>query len=92
MIECDDNQCQVSGTITVETAGTLLRELKPRIAAKVETLDFSRIEAVDSTILAVILACIREARQQGYALRITGLPVSVRTLADLYGVASLLPA
>jgi phospholipid transport system transporter-binding protein len=75
----------------METAGPLLRELRQRIAAKADSIDFSAIDSVDSTILAVILACLREARRQGVALRISGLPPRIRTLADLYGVAPFVP-
>ena len=92
MIECDDKQCRIAGAITVDSTGELLRVLKPRIAGKIAELDFSRVESVDSTILALLLSCKREARLQGYPLRLSGLPGSVTTLADLYGISSLLQA
>ncbi|MEQ1592271.1 MAG: STAS domain-containing protein [Thiobacillaceae bacterium] len=90
MIECDDKQCHVSGDITVECAASLLNELKPHIAKNVSELDLSGVSNVDSTVLALILSCKREAQLRERTLRLSGLPASVITLADLYGISSLL--
>lgn len=90
MVECDDAQCRITGEITLANAGSTLDELKPRIAEKISLLDFSGVTQVDSTVLALILSCMREAEHQSYQLRLSGFPSSITTLADLYGVASFL--
>lgn len=92
MIECDDTACRIVGEITLANAATLLAELKPHIANKLPLLDFSGVEQGDSTVLALILSCKREAAQYQYPLRFSGFPASVITLADLYGVTPLLQA
>jgi phospholipid transport system transporter-binding protein len=92
MIECDGRQCRIAGAITVDRAGKMLHVLKLHLAGKITELDFSRVDTVDSSILALVFSCLRDARGQGRNLRLTGLPASVMTLADLYGVASLLQA
>ena len=46
----------------------------------------------DSSALAVVLECRREAMAAGKQLSVRGLPQRLRELAGLYGVASLLPA
>lgn len=90
MVECDQAQCRIQGEITLVNAALILKELKPYIAKKVPLLDFSDVAQVDSTALALILSCKRAAEQQNYRLRLSGLPTSITTLADLYGVAPFL--
>lgn len=90
MVDCDEAQCRIQGEITLVNAASILDELKPRIAKKIPLLDFSGVAQVDSTALALILSCMREAEQQNYRLRLSGLPASITTLADLYGVAPFL--
>jgi phospholipid transport system transporter-binding protein len=92
MIECEANRCRIGGAVTVDSVGGLLRELQPRIAQGVDTLDFSGVETVDSAALALIFSAMRQARQAGHALACSGLPASFTTLAELYGVSELLPA
>lgn len=90
MVECDDAQCRIKGEITLANAASIFDELKPRLAEKIPQLDFSAVAHVDSTALALILSCMREAEHQNYRLRLTGFPTSITTLADLYGVAPFL--
>jgi phospholipid transport system transporter-binding protein len=70
----------------------VLRELQPQFAKGVDTLDFSGVESADSAALALIFSAMRQARQAGRTLALSGLPASFTTLAELYGVAELLPA
>lgn len=76
----------------MDSTGGLLRELQPQLARGVDTLDFSGVETADSAALALIFSAMRQARQAGHTLVCTGLPASFTTLAELYGVSSLLPA
>lgn len=92
MIACDDTSCRVAGAVTVDSVGGLLRELQPQLAKGLETLDFSGVETADSAALALIFSAMRQARQAGRTLTCIGLPSSFTTLAELYGVAELLPA
>ena len=86
MLACTDTECRLDGEITVETAATLLDELKPHIADKLPALDFSGVTQVDSSVLSLMLSCQREATQHNYHLHFSGLSGSITTLADLYGV------
>jgi phospholipid transport system transporter-binding protein len=45
----------------------------------------------DSSALAVLLECRREALAAGKRFAVRGLPTRLRELAGLYGVAELLP-
>jgi phospholipid transport system transporter-binding protein len=89
---CNDTLCRIEGAVTMDSAGGLLRELQPQLAKGVNTLDFSGVEAADSAALALVFSAMRQARQAGNTLVCTGLPASFTTLAELYGVSTLLPA
>lgn len=91
MIACDDTCCRIAGAVTVDSVGSLLRELQPQLARGVETLDFSKVETVDSAALALMFSAMRQARRANRTLTFTGLPPSFTTLAELYGVSDLLP-
>jgi phospholipid transport system transporter-binding protein len=89
MIACEGTRCRISGAVTVDTVGGLLRALQSQFARGVEVLDFSGVEVVDSAALALIFSARRQA---GGRLACSGLPASFTTLAELYGVADLLAA
>jgi phospholipid transport system transporter-binding protein len=92
VIACEGTRCRISGAVTVDSVGGLLRELQPQLAQGVDTLDFSGVETADSAALTLIFSAMRQARQAGRSLACTGLPTSFATLAELYGVSELLPA
>jgi phospholipid transport system transporter-binding protein len=54
--------------------------------------DASALERFDSSALAVLLDCRREALALGKTFSVSRLPPRLRQLAGLYGVADLLPA
>jgi phospholipid transport system transporter-binding protein len=92
VIACDDTRCSITGAVTVDSVGGLLRELQPQLEKGIATLDFSGVETADSAALALVFSAMRQARQAGRDLACSGLPESFTTLAELYGVAELLPA
>lgn len=53
--------------------------------------DASALRLFDSSALAVLLACRREALAAGKTFSVQGLPSRLRQLATLYGVAELVP-
>ena len=54
--------------------------------------DAAALSHFDSSALAVLLDCRREALALGKTFSVKGLPARLRVLAGLYGVAELLPA
>lgn len=92
MLQCSDAACRLDGKITVDTAGQLFNELKPFIEKGISTLDFSNVTEVDSSVLALMLSCLREASQRDRDLHFSGLSKKITTLADLYGVGFFLSA
>lgn len=55
-------------------------------------VDASALTQFDSSALAVLLDCRREALRQGQSFAVRGLPERLRQLAGLYGVSELLLA
>ncbi len=60
-------------------------------AGEAAELDATALQEFDSSAVALLLALVRRARQQGAELRLPGLPTRLRELAVLYGVGELLP-
>jgi phospholipid transport system transporter-binding protein len=89
VIACEQGVCRFSGPLTVDTVAGLLDELRPHLAGGVTRLDFSAVDHADSAALALIFSAQRAASGP---LSVSGLPESFVTLAELYGVADLLPA
>ena len=57
---------------------------------RVVLLDASALQEFDSSALAVLLACRREAQRLGRSLQVQGLSERLCELATLYGVLDLL--
>lgn len=89
MIRVEGDRLYVSGAATLANAAQLIEDSKALIAS-VRTVDFGEVTDLDSSLLAVLIAWLREARAQGRALSFSRLPQDLRTLAQLYGVAQLL--
>jgi phospholipid transport system transporter-binding protein len=54
--------------------------------------DAGGLARFDSSVLAVLLECRREALALGKSFSVSRMPPRLRDLAALYGVAQLLPA
>ena len=80
--------------LTHAEAGEFSRSLGAKVAAESATLvlEAGALKEFDSSALAVILACRREALRTGKAFSVRELPARLRQLAGLYGVAELIPA
>ena len=81
--------------LTHEHAAACCRMLEQGIRTDVSpavVADASALTRFDSSVLAVLLDCRREALARGKRFSVKGLPPRLRVLAGLYGVAQLLPA
>lgn len=78
-----------------ELAASLVRALSAMQAGETGAqvlADASTLQEFDSSALAVLLACRRQALADGKTFAVRGLPDRLRRLAGLYGVEALLPA
>ncbi len=89
MIRVEGDRLYVSGAATLANAAQLIEESRALVAS-VRTVDFGEVTELDSSLLAVLIAWMRDAKAQGRALSFSRLPQDLRTLAQLYGVAQLL--
>lgn len=76
--------------ITVENVAATLEDGLRALASGQEKFDFAEVTTVDSTAVAALLAWQRSAIKQGKALAFVHLPDNLKSLINLYGVASLL--
>jgi phospholipid transport system transporter-binding protein len=92
MIRREGPRMVVSGPVTLGNAAALLEEGRRHLADGVQTADLGEVSEMDSALLALLLAWMREARQRERPLAFTNLPASLLTIDRLYGVDLLLPA
>ena len=80
-------------TLTHEATPGFVQTLAPLVKAQPADLvaDASALRKFDSSALAVLLECRRQALAAGKTFSVRGLPVSLRQLAGLYGIAELIP-
>lgn len=82
----------VDGPLTMRTAQAWRQRGQAAIAAGARRVDLSAVTEADSAALALLLEWQRAIREQGGALALSGLPAALASLAELYGIESLLPA
>ena len=92
MIRREGERLVVSGAVTLGNVAALLDEGRRHVDEGVGTVDLGEVTEMDSALLALLLAWLREARGRGRALQFVRQPAALRTIAKLYGVDTLLPA
>jgi phospholipid transport system transporter-binding protein len=90
MIRRDGERLYVSGPVTLANVAGLMEEAKAHVGS-VSAVDLGEVTELDSSLLAALLAWLRDAKARGRALSFVRLPQDLVTLAQLYGVAQLLP-
>jgi phospholipid transport system transporter-binding protein len=81
--------------LTHDHAGACVRMLAQALRSQPEpavVADAGALAKFDSSALAVLLECRREALALGKSFSVSRMPARLRDLATLYGVAQLLPA
>jgi phospholipid transport system transporter-binding protein len=91
MIRREGARMVVSGAVTLGNVAALLEEGRRHIAEGAQTVDLAEVSEMDSALLALLLAWLREARASGRSLSFINLPASLKTIARLYGVDALIP-
>ncbi len=91
MIRRDGRRMVVGGPVTLVNVAAVLAEGRRHLEEGVRTVDLSEVTDLDSSLLAALLAWMRDAKAKQVELSITHLPESLKTIAKLYGVEGLLP-
>ena len=91
MIESADGRLLVKSAMTLESARALQEAGRALLATGAVVFDFSEVVEADSSAIAIMLDWLRQGKALGVAVSFAGIPPTVHSLADLYGVAELLP-
>ena len=80
--------------LTHAVASDFARGLQQAVQAQTGAVvaDASALRQFDSSALAVLMECHRQALAAGKTFSVQGTPARLRELATLYGVAELIPA
>jgi phospholipid transport system transporter-binding protein len=91
VIRREGRRIVLSGPLTLSNVATVLEEGKRHLAEGVATVDLGEVAEMDSALIALLFAWLRDARARGQDLAFRNPPEALRTLARLYGVDGLLP-
>lgn len=91
MIRREGRRIMLSGPVTLANVAAVLEEGRRHLEEGVRTVDLAEVTEMDSSLLALMLAWLREAKSRSRELAFTNPPESLRTIARLYGVNDLLP-
>ena len=81
----------LSGRLTMSTVPALYEAGLQQLAGEDLLVDWSGVEAVDSAAVSMLLGWSRAAQNKHRTLRVANLPDDLLSLANLYGVAEMLP-
>ena len=91
MIRREGRRLVVSGPVTLANVAKLLEEGRQHLAEGAGTVDLGEVTQMDSALLALSLAWLRDARAAKRELAFVNPPEALQTLSRLYGVDTLLP-
>jgi phospholipid transport system transporter-binding protein len=91
MIRREGRRIIISGPVTLANVAAILDEGRQHLEEGVRTVDLAEVTEMDSSLLALMLAWLREAKSRSRELAFANPPESLRTIARLYGVDGLLP-
>lgn len=91
MIERQAGHLVVKVPLVMANARGLLEAGRSALQAGEDVFDFAEVTEADSSALAVMLGWLRAAELSRSTVRFANIPAGVRSLAELYGVAELLP-
>lgn len=83
---------KLSGPVTLANVAQVLEEGLQQIRDGARTIDLGEVTELDSSLLAMLLAWLREAKRRNSEVAFANLPQGLETIAQLYGVDGLLPA
>lgn len=91
MIKREGNLIHVSGALTMETVAAMRDLDLPAEATGPVVVDLAAVEGLDSAAVSLLLAWLRQAQARGLTLCYKNLPANLTSLAQMYGVADMLP-
>jgi len=92
VIAREGDRLVLSGRLTMSTVPAPYETGLQHLASDDLLVDFAKVEAVDSSAVSMLLGWSRAAQAQKRSLRVENLPADLTSLANLYGVAEMLPS
>lgn len=92
MIQVDGEALRLKGPVTIETHVGLREAAIPYLGQTNWIVDWTDVTEVDSSALSLLFAWQRASLPQGKWIRVNNLPPNLKSLAQLYGVAELIPS
>jgi phospholipid transport system transporter-binding protein len=90
MIVREGARMVLSGPVTLANVAAVLEEGRRHLEDGVESVDLAGVTEMDSALLALLLAWMREAKSRNRSLALANPPHALSTIARLYGVDNLL--
>jgi phospholipid transport system transporter-binding protein len=90
MIVREGARMVLSGPVTLANVAAVLEEGRRHLEDGVESVDLAGVTEMDSALLALLLAWMREAKSRERSLTLANPPQALSTIARLYGVDTLL--
>lgn len=88
MLTREGDTLKVAGPMNIDSVSGLLAQSTGMLEG-VSLVDLSGVTEADSSAVSLLLEWRRQVK--GAALRFSNLPPALKSLADLYGVAELIP-
>lgn len=82
---------KISGNLTIETVAQFFERGLDAAGKTSLVLDLGQVVMVDSAAVSLLLAWVRQAQRSGLNLSFINIPENLSSLANLYGVAEMLP-
>jgi phospholipid transport system transporter-binding protein len=91
VIEREGGRLLVKVPLVMSNARGLLEAGRSALQPGEQVIDFAQVAEADSSAIAVMLGWLRSAAESKSTLKFAHVPAGVRSLAEMYGVAELLP-
>jgi phospholipid transport system transporter-binding protein len=85
-----DNRWEISGDVVIGAVPMLLAASKSLSIAQNTTIDFAKVDDIDTSTISLILEWKRRAQKENQQLNFVNLPANLISLTQLYGVAELI--
>jgi phospholipid transport system transporter-binding protein len=88
----DNSRLAIAGDLSFASVPALWEQWRGMgIDGEVVDVDLSRVERSDSAGLALLVACLRDARQTGKSVRFFNIPAQMLAMARVSGLDQVLP-
>jgi len=76
----------IKGPVTMATAGKIYRDIAILSAKAPLYIDFSGIEQVDSSAIALLISILRRARNAPDRIKLGAIPDAIAQFSEIYGL------